>query len=173
MPLTITSTAGRVGTALTLATTGGSGVGSISYVVVDGSATGCAISGDALNARSAGTCLVTATKAADATYAAASSPPTAISMTLPPRPAILTISFGATSASLNAHARSALSNLSRSLISGASVTAIGYAKGDARLARMRADAVMHYLQRRTSIHFTLRALTTSSKHQVTVATTSQ
>ena len=148
-------------------------MGSISFVVVDGSATGCAISGDALLAQSAGTCLVTATKAADATYSAASSSPTAISMALPPRPATLTISFGATSASLNAHARSALFNLLRSLISGASVSAIGYAKGDARLARMRAEAVLHYLQRRTSIHVTLRTLTTSSKHQVTVATTAQ
>ena len=173
VPLTITSIAGHVGTALLLATTGGSGMGSISFVVVDGSATGCAISGDALLAQSAGTCLVTATKAADATYSAASSSPTAISMALPPRPATLTISFGATSASLNAHARSALFNLSRSLISGASVSAIGYAKGDARLARMRAEAVLHYLQRRTSIHVTLRTLTTSSKHQVTVATIAQ
>ncbi len=172
-PLTVTSTSGLVGTALSLATSGGSGTGSISYSAVNGSAAGCVVVGDVLNAQSAGTCLVTATKAADATYAAVSSSPTAVSMALPPRPAAVTISFGARSASLNARARLALLNLSRSLISGASVTAIGYAKGDARLAMMRAEAVMRYLKSRASIEVALKTSTGSSKHQVTVATTSQ
>jgi uncharacterized protein YhjY with autotransporter beta-barrel domain len=54
----------------TLSTAGGSGTGSVTYVVTTGS---CAISGTTLTASSsAGSCVVTATKAGDATYSAAS-----------------------------------------------------------------------------------------------------
>ncbi|HEY5111018.1 MAG TPA: carboxypeptidase regulatory-like domain-containing protein [Acidimicrobiales bacterium] len=64
------STTGTVGTAITLTTTGGSGAGAVSYRAVG---TGCSISGSSLSASSAGTCVVTATKAAYGVYGAASS----------------------------------------------------------------------------------------------------
>jgi len=71
--LAVTSVTGTVGTPLTLTTSGGSGTGAVTYTVSSGTASGCAISGSALSATSAGTCSVTATKAGDATYVPASS----------------------------------------------------------------------------------------------------
>ena len=71
--LSLTSTSGTYGAALTLTTSGGSGTGANTYVVVDGTATGCAESGGALSVTSAGTCTVTATKALDTNYNAVSS----------------------------------------------------------------------------------------------------
>jgi hypothetical protein len=54
----------------TLATTGGSGTGAVSFAVTGGTGT-CSIVGTTLNATLTGTCVVTATKAADANYEAA------------------------------------------------------------------------------------------------------
>ena len=71
--LVVSNVSGTYGTGLTLSTSGGSGSGAVSYVVTNGTATGCAISASVLSATSAGTCLVTATKAADSNYNAASS----------------------------------------------------------------------------------------------------
>jgi hypothetical protein len=55
----------------TLSTTGGSGTGAVSYAVTDG-ASFCSISGGTLSAIGVGSCTVTATRAADANYLAAS-----------------------------------------------------------------------------------------------------
>jgi hypothetical protein len=76
--LTVTSTAGTVGTPLTLTTSGGSGTGAVSFTATDGTASGCTVSGTELTATSAGTCTVTATKAADADYLVASSVATTV-----------------------------------------------------------------------------------------------
>jgi trimeric autotransporter adhesin len=54
--------------AITLATTGGSGTGAVTYAVTDGTATGCADTSGTVTASTSGTCLVTATKAADVDY---------------------------------------------------------------------------------------------------------
>ena len=60
----------RVNATSTLSLSGGSGSGAVSYVVTNGS---CTINGSTLTApASAGSCTVTATKAADSTYASAS-----------------------------------------------------------------------------------------------------
>jgi hypothetical protein len=79
-PLRVTSTAGTFATPLTLTTSGGSGIGAVGYTVVNGTASGCAISSDQLTSTSAGTCMVTATKAADANYNAISSMQTTITL---------------------------------------------------------------------------------------------
>jgi hypothetical protein len=79
--LTITSTNGTVGTPLTLTTSGGSGTGTVSYVISgSGTATGCHISSGQLTSTSAGTCIVTATKAQDSNYNQVSSSPTTITI---------------------------------------------------------------------------------------------
>ena len=65
--LSLSSLSGSFGTPLTLTTTGGSGGGSVSYVYAAGTTT-CSLSGSTLTANDAGTCLITATKAADANY---------------------------------------------------------------------------------------------------------
>ncbi len=169
--LNLTSTSGKVGTALRLTTSGGSGTGGVSYSVTNGSAKGCAISGSSLTATSAGTCLVTATKASDGTYLAISTSPTAVSMALPARPKTLTVEFKAGSAALTSAAKGALSTLSRELVKGASVTVTGFAKGNAKLARSRASAVANYLQ--SKAHATIKTNTSSSANSATVVTTKQ
>ena len=79
-PLTVTSTAGTYGTALVLAATGGSGTGALTFSATDGTASGCAVSSGQLTSSTAGTCIVTATKAADANFNQASSPATPVTI---------------------------------------------------------------------------------------------
>jgi len=67
-PLVISTTFGPGNLALTLSTTGGSGSGAVSYAATNGTATGCSVSGTTLTITTAGTCLVTATRASDGTY---------------------------------------------------------------------------------------------------------
>jgi hypothetical protein len=83
--LVVTSTSGTFGSGLTLTTSGGSGTGDVSYAVVDGTASGCSITAGVLSVSSAGTCLVTATKAADSGYNAVSSPSTTVSFAKAPQ----------------------------------------------------------------------------------------
>lgn len=78
--LTVTSTSSSstyTGTAYTdsptLGTSGGSGTGSVTYAVANGSATGCNLISGTLTATASGTCLITATKAADTNYNAVTS----------------------------------------------------------------------------------------------------
>jgi hypothetical protein len=78
--LSITSVSGTQGTPITLVTSGGSGSGALSFKVVNGTATGCAITASTLSATTAGTCVVTANHAADTTYLAVSSTPTTITL---------------------------------------------------------------------------------------------
>jgi hypothetical protein len=74
---------GSVGTALRLSISGGTGTGAVTWTLAAGSSAGCTLSGNSLTASRAGTCSVTATKAGDATYIAASSPATMVSFVLP------------------------------------------------------------------------------------------
>ena len=68
--LTVNAASGTFGSTTTLGTTGGSGTGAVTYTVVSGN---CSVSGDVLSSTSAGNCVLTATKAADATYNAKTS----------------------------------------------------------------------------------------------------
>lgn len=76
--LTVTSTTGTAGTPLVLTTGGGSGSGAVTYAAANGTATGCTIASGRLTVTGAGTCSVTATKAADPTHLVASSVPTTV-----------------------------------------------------------------------------------------------
>jgi hypothetical protein len=80
--LVVSSTSATYPNSLVLTTTGGSGTGTVSYVVTNGTASGCTNTSGTLTATSAGTCLVTATKAADANYASASSVQTTVTFVL-------------------------------------------------------------------------------------------
>jgi len=169
--LTITTLAGHIGTPLTLATSGDTGGGAVTYGVSNGSATGCAISGSSLKATSAGTCVVIATKAANGTNAAVSSPATTI--TFAPKistdsPVTLTVSFAAKSSTLSAESKKALRALATKLVDGASVTIDGYAKSDPVLAKSRAKAVADYLASLVKIHVTLKSVTGVSVDRATV-----
>ncbi len=83
-PLTLASTTvPYTGTySTTLAASGGSGMGAVTFAVSSGgTASGCSVSGSTLTASSFGTCLVTATKAADTDYLVTSSSPATITFT--------------------------------------------------------------------------------------------
>jgi hypothetical protein len=76
--LIVTTTSGTVGRGLALTSSGGSGSGALSYRVTNGTARGCTIRNSSLSSTSAGTCLVTATKAADGGYNAFTSAATRV-----------------------------------------------------------------------------------------------
>jgi len=65
--LTVRDTSGDLDSGITLSTSGGSGTGSVTYSVSSGSAN-CSITSGVVNARYAGTCSLTTTKAADVNY---------------------------------------------------------------------------------------------------------
>ena len=88
---------------LNLATSGGSGTGSLSYAVTNGTASGCSVLSATLTATSSGTCLVTATKAADVDYNSASSVQTTVTFS---KAAQATLVVSTTSASYNGSAYS-------------------------------------------------------------------
>jgi outer membrane protein OmpA-like peptidoglycan-associated protein len=91
--LSVTSIAGTYLNGLTLATTGGSSSAGVTYSVSNGSGTtGCSQAAGILSFTSAGTCLVTATKAADATYFSISSAQTTVTIAKASR----TLAFAAT-----------------------------------------------------------------------------
>ena len=79
--LSLVDTTLTLGSTLTLSTAGGSGSGLVSYVVSSAGSAGCSLSGAVLSVASSGTCTVTASKAADATYSAASSGAVTITVT--------------------------------------------------------------------------------------------
>jgi hypothetical protein len=74
--LSVTSSTGRAGSTLTLTAKGDSGGGSLSFRVRDGTAKGCSIKGHSLRAKSAGTCIVIATRLAKGSTPKISSRPT-------------------------------------------------------------------------------------------------
>jgi uncharacterized repeat protein (TIGR02543 family) len=76
--LTIATTSVTYGSTLSLTTNGGNGIGSNSFNIDSGP---CTVSGSTLTPTAAGTCMVTATKAANGNYLAASSVSTAITVT--------------------------------------------------------------------------------------------
>jgi hypothetical protein len=175
--LTLTTTSGVVGTALSLVTSGGSGTGAVSFTVTNGTATGCTITSGALSASSSGTCLVTATKAADATYTAVNSVATTVTMAKAiakptvAKPAPIDVSFGFYASSLTNATKDALINLSRKIVRGASVTITGYALKELPLAKARAKAVEVFLLKQKKVHVTLKFVTTQSIRKVKVVVT--
>jgi beta-glucanase (GH16 family) len=73
----------RVGTVVTVTTSGGSGSGTLSYAVTG---TGCSLSQNTITAASATTCVVTATKAASAGFQSATSASVTFSFVSPTTP---------------------------------------------------------------------------------------
>jgi hypothetical protein len=82
--LMLTSRSGTVGTSLVLTSSGGSGTGVVTYVINSSGTAGCVIRYGKLDATRAGTCRLTATKAADATYLVAHSPTTTVTFAATP-----------------------------------------------------------------------------------------
>ena len=106
--ITAVTLSGTFGVALTLQATGYAGTGAISYQTLSGgSANGCSVdAAGQLVSTSAGTCLVTATIAADAVYLGATSPPATITLIAPAVPAVpVTLTITAASATVLAGSR--------------------------------------------------------------------
>jgi len=169
--LTITTLSGHVGATLSLKTSGDAGGGPVTFRVSNGTATGCAISGNSLRVTGTGTCIVTATKAANGTTPAVTSPATTIRfapLVSTSGPMAITVNFAAKSITLNTRAKKALRTLARKLVAGASVTITGYAKGDAALAKSRAKVVATYLASLVKIHVTRKSVTNVTSEKATV-----
>jgi len=146
--------------------------------VVSGTARGCAISHGSLSATSAGTCVVIATKAADGSFNPVSSPGTVVtfakSATGTPsaaKPGQVVVTFGFNSRALSNSAKNVLINLLRRLVSGASVTIIGYAQNDIPLANSRAKAVEAFFRGLKNLHVTIQIVTDRSFKAAKVVTT--
>ena len=90
--LSISVSSGFFGTPLRLTTTGGSGTGSVTYAYAAGTAT-CTLNSDSLTVTTPGTCLITATKAADVNYSSVSSTQTTI--TFSEGPTVTTVTYPA------------------------------------------------------------------------------
>ena len=82
--LILTSTSDTHGIALFLTSSGGSGTGAVTYAVTAVGTAGCSISVDFLHTARAGTCSVTVTKSADATYAQVKSLATTVTVAAGP-----------------------------------------------------------------------------------------
>jgi len=148
--------------------------------VTDPGGAQCSITGTTLNASDAGTCTVTVTKAADSTYAAASSPATTVTMALAPIiipvspppgvPAAFMVTFASHSSRLTSKDERNLARLARRLSNGALITLTYYAKHDARLAKSRARAVEKFLNARhlDPLRFTFKKVTSRSANAVKV-----
>jgi len=93
-PLYLTSLDGTKYSKLLLTAVGGSGSGAISFTVTPGTAN-CSVNGDVLSFTQVGTCTVTVTKSADASYLSASSAPTVVTINLPKSPHALRVSSAA------------------------------------------------------------------------------
>jgi hypothetical protein len=176
--LSVTSTIGTLGTALTLTTSGGSGTGAVSYTVIDGTANGCAFLNGSISVTGAGTCIVIATKAGDSTYFGESSAPTVVTLikavivkpaAAVPAPIMVTFTFY--SSALSFSTRAVLIDLSKKLARGASVTLVGYADFDIPLATSRAVAVEKFLRGLVQVKVKIQIVTKLPIRKVKVITT--
>ena len=170
-PLRVTSTKGVVGSARTLAASGGSGTGLVSYSVADGTARGCAISGDSLNSTSAGTCVVTASKAADETYAGATiTVSVSFATPLNKTPTPVAVTFKGNASTLSVVAKTQVEKLARQLVIGDTVTIVGYAKPDTLVATSRARAVETFLKGLVNVTIKTTTVTNVALRQARIFT---
>jgi hypothetical protein len=171
--LVVSSVHATYGRSFALKTTGGSGTGTLSFTVTNGSATGCAIVGTTLKSATAGTCIVTATKSNDATYASTSSSATTVTFAKLAIPRAVRVTFTNNSAALTGAARNAIVALIRKLTVHSVVSITGYAKGNAALAHRRAQVAETFLVQRLHVRVQLHWSTAASTQSVLFSTKSQ
>lgn len=171
LPLVITTTKGLVGRTLTLATTGGSGTGVVTFALSSGStAQGCAIAGARLSATSVGTCVVVATKAASGIYSAISSSPKAINFVVPSRPRMLKLGFTLTGTVLGGGAQHGLIVLASKLQSGSVVRIVSFSYHNRGIAMARGQAVGAFLLSRVRVTIHYVYVTRLRPHMVKIQT---
>jgi outer membrane protein OmpA-like peptidoglycan-associated protein len=169
--LSVVPQTGREGSSLTLRTKGDPEGGALSFRVKNGTAKSCAINGHSLTAKSAGTCIVTATRRAKGSTPKFSSKPTIVRFEKS-KSSIhsITIDFGAHVNTLNSASKAAIVNFAKPLKNGDTVVSTGYAKGNLALASRRAASVARYLARLVRVHVTLRSVTNGADNKAILAT---
>jgi hypothetical protein len=158
--LSIASLTGQEGSSLTLVVKGDPHGGALSFRVSNGTAKGCTIKGDAITAKGAGTCIVTATRLASGSTPKVSSKPAIIRFDkIESRTNALTITFGARVSTLSSVSMVGIATFAKSLKNGDWLICTGYAKGDPALATRRAASVARYLISLVKVYVTLRSVT--------------
>ncbi len=171
--LVVSSVNATYGRPFALQTTGGSGTGAVSFAVANGTAAGCALTGATLKSATAGTCVVTATKASDSTFVVISSSATTVTFAKLAIPGAVRLTFPNNSTVLTGAARNAIVVLIRRLTVHSVVSITGYAKGNAALARKRAQVAEKYLTQRLHLRVQLHWNITSAIQTVLISTKSQ
>jgi hypothetical protein len=171
--LAVTSVRATYGRSFALHTSGGSGTGALTFAVANGSATGCTITGATLKSATAGTCLVTATKASDSAYATISSSATTVTFAKLPIPGAVRINFPGKTSALSGAGRTQIIVLIRKLTTHSVVSITAYAKGNLPLARSRAAAADKYLTQRLHLRVQLHFNTSATNSTVVLSTKSQ
>jgi outer membrane protein OmpA-like peptidoglycan-associated protein len=167
--LTLITHAGTVGSSLTLRATGDPDGGTLTFHTRAGGTSQCTLKGAVLRATKPGTCFVTATKAARGGTPSVTSSSTTITFTKPsPRTPVLrsAVLFSTSNDTLNATAKTALNAFAKKLTAGNSLVVTGYAHGNSSLAQRRATIVANYLMSRVKVHVTLKAVTSTTLHEV-------
>jgi len=169
--LSVVQLTGHEGSSLTLKTKGDAEGGALSFRVKNGTAQSCAIKGDSLTAKSAGTCIVTATRQPRGLVPKTSSKPTTLRFekSKSSTHSIILI-FVAHVGTLNSAAKAAIAHFAKPLKSGDAVVSTGYAKGDPALASRRAASVARYLASLVRVHVTRRSVTNGADNKVILAT---
>ncbi len=171
--LTVASVRATYGRSFALHTRGGSGTGAVTFVVANGTATGCSLSGTTLKSATPGTCLVTATKASDASYATISSSATTVTFAKLPIPGAVRIRFVGNARALSGAGRTQIIMLIRKLTVHSVVSITAYAKGNLSLARSRAAVADKYLTQRLHVRVQLHFNTSATSSSVVISTKSQ
>ncbi len=171
--LVVTSVNATYGRTYALHTSGGSGTGATTYVAANGTASGCSLSGATLKSSSTGTCIVTATKVADSTYATTTSVAATVTFAKLPIPHAVRVNYSVNKAALSLAARNTIIALSRKLTTHSTVLVTGYAKGNLRLARSRAIVAAHFLVRRVHVRIHYRYITRSATQSALLRTLGQ
>jgi hypothetical protein len=171
--LVVTSVKATYGRTFALHTSGGSGTGATTYAVANGTASGCSVSGATLKSSSAGTCIVTATKTSDATYASTTSVATTVKFAKLPIPRAVRVNFAVNSSALSLAGRNAVIALVKKLTTHSTVLVTGYAKGNLRLARSRAAVAAQFLVRRLHVKIQYRYVTSAATQSALLTTRAQ
>jgi outer membrane protein OmpA-like peptidoglycan-associated protein len=131
----------------------------------------CTLKGSVLRAKKPGSCIVTATRAARGMTPEVTSAPTTIMFTKStPRTPVLAsvVLFSASSESLSAAAKTVLDAFAKKIAISNTVVVTGYAHANVALAKRRASIVAHYLVSRVQVHVTLKTITVTALHEVSL-----
>jgi outer membrane protein OmpA-like peptidoglycan-associated protein len=77
--------------------------------------------------------------------------------------------FSASNETLDVAAKTALDTFAKKVANGNSVVVTGYAHGNIALAKHRATVVANYLKRRVKVHISLKTVTVTALHEVSLS----